>query len=43
MTGPEESVIGMEKSVAIQRFITQLPLKMEIAETALMINGLSLT
>ena len=39
MTGPEESVIGTEKSVAIQRFITQLPLKMEIAETALMING----
>ncbi len=39
MTGPEDSVIGSEKNIAIQRFLTQMPIKMEIAETPLMING----
>ena len=40
MTGPEDSVIGSEKNIAVQRFITQIPIKMEMAETQLMINGL---
>jgi len=40
MTGPEESVIGSDKMIAIQRFMTQMPIKMEIAETDLMINGI---
>ena len=39
MTGPEDSVIGSEKNIAIQRFLTQIPIKMEVAETPLMING----
>jgi 2',3'-cyclic-nucleotide 2'-phosphodiesterase len=39
MTGPEESVIGAEKSIAIKRSLTQMPIKMEIAETDGMING----
>jgi hypothetical protein len=39
MTGPEDSVIGAEKETAIQRFLTQMPIKMEIAESSLMING----
>ncbi|MCL2295195.1 MAG: TIGR00282 family metallophosphoesterase [Spirochaetes bacterium] len=39
MTGPEDSVIGSEKNTALEKFLTQMPLKMEIAETPLMING----
>ncbi len=39
MTGPEESVIGAEKSIAIKRSLTQMPIKMEIADTEGMING----
>ncbi len=39
MTGPEESVIGAEKGTAIKRSLTQMPFKMEIAETDGMING----
>ncbi|MCL2791725.1 MAG: TIGR00282 family metallophosphoesterase [Spirochaetaceae bacterium] len=39
MTGPEDSVIGSDKNIAVQRFLTQMPLKMEMAETLLMING----
>ena len=39
MTGPEESVIGAEKSIAIKRTLTQMPFKMDIAETEGMING----
>ncbi len=39
MTGPRESVIGAEKEIAIQRSLTQMPLKMEIADTEGMING----
>jgi len=39
MTGPEDSVIGSEKNIAVQRFLTQMPIKMEAAETPLMING----
>ena len=39
MTGPEESVIGAEKSIAIKRSLTQMPFKMDIAETEGMING----
>ena len=39
MTGPEESVIGAEKSIAIKRSLTQMPIKMDIADTQGMING----
>jgi metallophosphoesterase (TIGR00282 family) len=39
MTGSEDSVIGSEKNTALQRFLTQIPLKMEVADTSLMING----
>lgn len=40
MSGPEESVIGTDVEIAVKRFITQIPLKMEIAETPTMINGI---
>ena len=32
MTGPEESVIGTIKEISIERSLTQMPLKMEIAD-----------
>jgi len=31
MTGPYQSVIGVEKDIILQRFLTQLPVKMEAA------------
>ncbi len=31
MTGPYHSVIGVDKSIAIQKFLTQLPVRMEAA------------
>ncbi len=31
MTGPYNSVIGVEKSIVLQRFLTQLPVRMEAA------------
>ncbi len=31
MTGPSESVIGMRKEIILQRFLTQLPQKFEVA------------
>ncbi len=39
MTGPADSVIGIKKSIAVQRSLTQIPIKMEVAETAAMIQG----
>ena len=43
MTGPIDSVIGMKSNVAIKKFLTQLPLKMEVAESAGKISGVLLT
>ncbi|MDX9801224.1 MAG: TIGR00282 family metallophosphoesterase [Spirochaetia bacterium] len=40
MTGPEDSVIGSDKGIALQRFMTQMPVKSEVAETAPMINAI---
>jgi metallophosphoesterase (TIGR00282 family) len=31
MTGPYESVIGVDKSIILQKFLTQLPVRMEAA------------
>lgn len=39
MTGAQESVIGSVKEIAINRFLTQMPLKMEIADTNVAIKG----
>ena len=39
MTGPEESVIGMEISASIKRFETTLPEKYKLAEGNCMLNG----
>jgi len=39
MTGGFDSVIGMEKEPIIEKFLTQLPTKFEVAEGDVRING----
>ncbi|MEW6380769.1 MAG: TIGR00282 family metallophosphoesterase [bacterium] len=39
MTGPFDSVIGVEKDIAIQKFLTQMPYKFQVAKTDLRLNG----
>lgn len=39
MTGPRDSVLGVKKEVVINRFLTQLPVKFEIANGPLQINA----
>jgi len=39
MTGPFDSVIGIEKDIAIQKFITQMPHKFQVAKRDLRLNG----
>lgn len=39
MTGPKESVIGMDKEVSIKRFLTSLPERYKIADTEAEMNA----
>jgi hypothetical protein len=39
MTGPSNSVIGMDKSAVLERFVTQLPQKYEVAKDDLQVQG----
>ena len=39
MTGPEESVIGTVKEISMERSLTQMPLKMEIADLPAVLCG----
>jgi metallophosphoesterase (TIGR00282 family) len=39
MTGPYQSVIGVEKDIIIQRFLTQLPIRMEAARHGAELHG----
>ncbi len=43
MTGPHDSVIGIIKDRAINRFLTGMPSKFEVAENGLQINGALVT
>ena len=43
MTGPIDSVIGMKSNVAIRKFLSQLPIKMEVAESQGKISGVLIT
>jgi metallophosphoesterase (TIGR00282 family) len=43
MTGPTDSVIGMEKDAVIERFLTQLPQKYEVARAGLQVQGVMIT
>ncbi len=39
MTGPTDSVIGIQKELALQRFLTQMPVKFEPAKGSPQLNG----
>lgn len=39
MTGPADSVIGVKKELAIERFLTQMPKKFEVAKKSLVLEG----
>ncbi|MBN2051190.1 MAG: TIGR00282 family metallophosphoesterase [Spirochaetales bacterium] len=41
MTGPANSVIGVEKEIAVRRSLTQLPIKMEVADNTAWICGVA--
>jgi 2',3'-cyclic-nucleotide 2'-phosphodiesterase len=43
MTGPTNSVIGMDKSAVIERFITQMPQKYEVARGDTEVQGVMIT
>lgn len=42
MTGPRDSVLGIKKEIIINRFLTQLPAKHELATGALQLNAVVL-
>jgi len=39
MTGPRDSVIGVKKELVISKFISQLPVKFEVAAGLFQFNG----
>ena len=43
MTGPTNSVIGMEKEAILERFLTQLPQKYEVARGDVEVQGVRIT
>jgi metallophosphoesterase (TIGR00282 family) len=43
MTGPADSVIGVDPEVAIKRLISQMPLKMEVVEKPAVMMGVLIT
>jgi 2',3'-cyclic-nucleotide 2'-phosphodiesterase len=43
MTGPADSVIGMEKSVVLEKFVTQLPQRFEVGKDDIEVQGVLLT
>jgi metallophosphoesterase (TIGR00282 family) len=42
MTGPQDSVIGMEKSVIIERFLSQIPQKFSVGKDNVEVQGVRL-
>ncbi len=43
MTGPTDSVIGIEKELVIKRFLTQMPFRFEVANKGLEFQGVVVT
>ncbi len=43
MTGATDSIIGMHKDAVIQRFLTQMPMKFEVATKAVELQGVLVT
>jgi 2',3'-cyclic-nucleotide 2'-phosphodiesterase len=39
MTGPYDSVIGIEKQLVVQKFLTQLPVRFEVAKGGVRLHG----
>ena len=39
MTGPHDSVIGVDKKIILERFLTNMPIKFEVAEDDVWIEG----
>lgn len=40
MTGPYDSVLGVETKLVLDKFLTQLPVRFEVAEGTMQLNGL---
>jgi calcineurin-like phosphoesterase len=40
MTGPEDSILGVSKELVIERFLTRLPVRFEIANHPPLLCGL---
>lgn len=43
MTGPYDSVIGMDKDTVLRRFLTSLPIRMEVARGGVELHGVIVT
>jgi 2',3'-cyclic-nucleotide 2'-phosphodiesterase len=43
MTGPADSVIGMDKSAVLERFLTLMPQKYEVAKGDIQVQGVKIT
>jgi hypothetical protein len=39
MTGPTDSVIGIRKEIALERLLTQIPWKFDVAKEAIELQG----
>lgn len=42
MTGPRDSVLGVDKNLVLEKFLTQLPVRFEVAEGTAQLNALLL-
>jgi calcineurin-like phosphoesterase len=40
MTGPMDSVIGIRKEIALERLLTQIPWKFDVAKEAIELQGI---
>jgi hypothetical protein len=43
MTGPRDGVIGMDREVILERFLTQLPARFQVASGAVQLNAVAIT
>jgi metallophosphoesterase (TIGR00282 family) len=43
MTGPRDGVIGMDRDVILERFLTQLPVRFQVASGAVQLNAVVIT
>jgi 2',3'-cyclic-nucleotide 2'-phosphodiesterase len=42
MCGPRDSVIGVKKELVIERFLTQLPVRFEVADGNVWLEGVAI-